>query len=241
MIGGELLNLRSTSTARVLLVASMVMAAISLVANLATFETAQLAERATVQTAMHASTVATITFSFVAGLVLSTSDYRFGRIDQLLLSTQSPSRILATKSAVGFGLGVVYGVLGSVVAVAVSTLYYRVNDAEIDLTSATVIRPLVGVTVAAGLFVVAGLGLGSLIRNQPFALGAGLVLVLVVQPPLLLGAPTVGRWFPGAAGLALTLAPDSAMLGQVAGGLVLLGWTAVAVLAGVLRLQRTGA
>ena len=217
------------------------MAAVSLLANLATFDSNDLAEESTIQVAMHASTVATITFSFVAGLVLSTSDYRFGRMDQLLLSSPSTRSILGGKSVVGFLLGVIYGVLGSVVAVLVTAVYYQVNDVAIDLTSATVVRPLVGVTIASGLFVVAGIGLGSAIRNQPFALGAGLVLMLVIQPPLLLGAPDVGRWLPGAAGLAMTLAPDSAMLSQSGGTVVLIGWTIVALGAGAWRLNRAGA
>lgn len=218
----------------------MIMAAASLLANLATFDADELSRPATIQQAMHASTVATIVFALVAGLVSATSDYRFGRIDQLLLTTPNPRSIVATKAAVGSIVGVIYGVAGSAVALAVMTTYYRLNDVTLDVTSAAIMRPLVGVIAASAFFAVMGIGAGHAIRNQPAALVGGLVVMLVVQPPLLLGLPDLGRWLPGAAGLAMTLAPDPAMLQQGLGGLVLLGWTALAVAAGTHRLTVTG-
>lgn len=240
MIRSELLNLRSTMTARLLLLGSMAMAAISLLANLATFDTAELSQTANIEQAMHSSTVATLTFAFVAGLVTSTADYRFGRMDQLLLSSPKTSVVLVSKAAVGFCLGVLYGVLGSIVALGVLATYYSANDVTIDLTSTTVMLPLAGVIAGAGLFAVAGIGMGTAIRNQPLAIGGGLALLLVVQPPLLLGFPDLGRWFPGAAGLAMTLAPDPAMLGQATGGLVMVIWALFALAAGAHRLETTG-
>ena len=76
-----------------------------------------------------------------AGLVSSTSDYRFGRMDQLLLAEPRPSAVLATKNAIGFIVGVISGIsgisgiAGSEIALIVIALYYRMADASIDLTS----------------------------------------------------------------------------------------------------------
>lgn len=237
----EVLNLRSTPTARLLLIGSMVMAAVSLLANLAVFDTAELAERATIEQVMHASTVATMTFALLAGVVGSTSDYRFGRSDQLLLSDPRPGAVLATKAIAGSLLGVLYGLAGGAVAVVVTWAYYRSNDAAIDLTSQIVVRPLIGVVIAGALFAAVGVGLGTAIRNQPAAIVASLAALLVVQPPLLLGLPAVGRWLPGAAGLALTLAPDTELLGQAMGAVVLFAWAGIALWLGNHRFKITGA
>jgi len=241
MIRSEFLNLRSTPTAWILLACSIVMAAVSLLANLSVFDTTELAATASIEQAMHSSTVATMTFALIAGIVGATSDYRFGRMDQLLLSNTRPSHVIASKTFVGFVLGVLYGTAGSAVALTVMSIYYRVNDVAIDLTSWFVVGPLLGVVLASGLFVVLGIGLGSVIRNQPAAIATGLALLLVLQPPMLLGLPDVGRWLPGAAGLSMTLAPDSALLGQAAGAIVLIAWVIVAVVAGDRRLRSLGA
>jgi len=229
LIRSELLTLRSTSTARALLVASMVMAAVSMLANLATFDSTELPLTTTMQQIMHASTVATLTFALVAGIIGATSDFRFGRMDQLLLSQARTSSVLTAKAIVGFGLGMLYGLAGSVIALGVVSLYYRANDVAIDLLSTVILRPLAGAILASALFVSLGLAIGMVVRNQPIALGGGLALLLIVQPPLLLGLPDLGRWLPGAAGLSMTLAPDPALFGQAAGTAVLVGWSVLAL------------
>ncbi len=221
----EFLNVRSTPTAKVLLVASTVMAAGSLIANLATFATADLSASATLEQAMHASTVATLTFALVAGVVGATSDFRFGRMDQLLLTAPRRWPVLATKSALGLLVGMVYGVAGSVVALGGVWSWYRWKEVPVDLTSDVVMLPLVGVIIGSGLFMIIGIATGVAVQNQPLALGGALGLLLIVQPTLLLGLPDIGRWLPGAAGLSLTLSPDPSLVGQVPGGLLLLGWT----------------
>lgn len=241
MIRSELLNMRATVTARILLVASMLMAAASLLANVAAVDDTKLASTSTIEQLMHSSTVATLTFALVAGLVSATSDYRFGRIDQLLLSDPRPSAVLRVKTIVGAIVGLIYGVAGSIVALVVIWMTYRFKDAAIDLTSSTVMLPLLGAIFASSLFVAIGIGVGTAVRNQPAAIAGSLAVLLVVGPPLLLGAPDIGRWLPGSAALAMTLAPDPAMIGQIPGGVVLAAWTALALWAGDLQLKRLGA
>lgn len=236
----EALNVRSTLTARLLLVGSMVMAAVSLLANLSVLDDVELAATSSIERLMHSSTVATMTLAFVAGLVSATTDYRFGRTDQMLLTEPRPAALMASKTVVGSIVGVLYGIAGSVVAVVVMGIWYRVSDVTIDLTSASVVRPLIGVILAAALFVAMGIGLGSAVRNQPAAIAGGLALLLIVQPPMLLGLPGVGRWLPGAAGLSLTRAPDPNLLGQLSGGVVLVAWALLALVAGTRRLATTG-
>lgn len=233
----EILNVRSTPTAKLLLLASMVMAVASLSANLAAYPTEELAAESTLAQLMHSSTVATLTFALVAGVVGATSDFRFGRMDQLLLTEPRRGVVLACKAVVGFLLGVIYGIAGSVAALAGLWSWYQFKDVPVDLTSSVVARPLLGVIVGSGLFVMIGVAVGIAVKNQPMALGGSLALLLIVQPTLLLGVPDVGRWLPGAAGLSVTVVPDPALISQIPGGLLLAAWTVVAMAVAHRRLQ----
>jgi len=240
MISGmrsDLKNVAATPTAWVLLAASMVMAVVSLVANMSTFETSELAETGSIAVAMHASTVATMTFALIAALVSATSDYRFGRIDQQLLSQPRAHSVFSPKAAVGTVVGLVYGLAGGATAVVAVKVLYSVQDVPLELGQRAVVEPVLGVVVASALFALFGIGAGSAIRNQPFAVVGGLVLLLVIQPPLLLGLPEVGKWLPGAAGLALTVSPDESLVAPLTGGFVLAAWAGVASLVGVVRLR----
>lgn len=241
MIRSELRNLRATATARILLLASMVMAATSLLTNIAVVDDSELGSTSTIEQLMHSSTVATVTFALIAGLVTATSDYRFGRIDQLLLSEPRPSVVLRAKTIVGALAGLAYGVAGGVVALVAIGLTYQIKGVDIDLTSSTVMLPLLGALGASSLFVAIGIGVGTAVRNQPAAVAGSLAVLLIVGPPLLLGLPDIGRWLPGSAALAMTLAPDPAMVGQLTGSVVLAGWTALALWIGDRQLKRLGA
>jgi len=72
-------------------------------------------------------------------------------------------------------------------------------------------------------------GVGCLLRNQIAAI-VGFVVYIFVVGPILSGVPAtseVAQYLPYQAGNALgrlTSSVDAAMLGQVAGGLVLLAW-----------------
>ncbi len=219
----------------------MVMSAISLTANLAVIDESELGSLATLELAMHAATVATLTFSLIGAIVATTGDYRFGRIDQLLLTSPRPLPVLAAKSLVGAAVGLLYALCGSVVALVTLNAFYGWKDVPVDLASTTVIYPLIGAAAGSALFGAIGVGAGTAIRNQPVAVAGALVLLMIVQPPALLGIPEVGRWLPGAAGLAMTYAPDPELLSPLVGGMSGLLWTAVALLLGWFRLTRDGA
>lgn len=238
LVRSELLSMRSTPTAMVLLAGSIVMALASCVANLAIIESENLADAYSLQVAMHASTVPTLVFALVAGIVSATSDFRFARIDQLLLSEPRRARLLGAKAGVGAIVGMVYGLIGGITAIAAVAAFYAYRGVGVDLASELIVRPVIGVVVGAGLLAVAGIGIGTAIKNQPAAVAGSLALMLIVEPTALLGLPTIGRWLPGASGLALTASPDPDLLSPVGGGLLLLGWTALALVIGNDRLRR---
>lgn len=237
-VRADIANVRSTPTAKALLLGSAVMACLSCVANLSTIADAELRSPDTVQLAMHASTVATLVFALVAGVVSATADFRFGRVDQLLLTDPNRSLVLAAKALVAMLVGVVYGIVGSIVAVSATAGFFAVKGESFDMASEAVVRPLAGLLLGASLFGACGVAIGIAVRHQPAALAGSLAWLLIVEPTVLLGLPDVGRWLPGAAGLALTLSPDPNLLGQFPGAFLLLTWTAVASAIGLRAFRR---
>lgn len=226
----------ATPVARLLLVGSVVMAAMSCSANLAVLD--NLVGEEPVRVALHSATVPGLVFALLAGGYGASTDRRFGFVDQRLLTDPSRARWLAAKAAVQALVGVGYGILAAATAIATSSAVFAMRGESFDVGSMAVSRALLGVAVAAPLFAVLGTAAGSLTSNTPAVVAGLLVWMLVVEPPAVLGLPAIGRRFPGAAGLALTYSPDPDLLGQLAGGLTLLVYSTVAIALVAHRLER---
>ncbi len=232
-------NVRSTPTAKALLAGSVVMAVASCVANLSTVADSELSSVATIELAMHSSTVTTLIFSLIAGVVSSTADFRFGRIDQLLLSEPNRAVLLAAKVMVGAVVGVVYGVIGSMVAVATTASYFVANGASLDVGSNAVIHPLIGLLLGTAMFGAVGVSVGTVVQSQPAAIAGSLAWLFIVEPTALLGLPDVGRWLPGVSGLALTASPNPDLLDQIPGGILLVCWFVFSLAVALMRFRRS--
>ncbi len=237
VLKAEALTARTSATTKLLLLASVVMAAVSAVANLSTVD--DLASDDTLRLAMHASTVATMIFSLLAGLVATTAAFRFGSIDQRLLSAPVRSTPLAAKVIGAGATGFVFGVVGAAAAVAITASYYSFNDVAFSATSPLVTKALLGILIAAPLYAMGGAAIGFLVRNQPLAVGGSMAWLLVIEPTFIIGLPKVGKWLPGAAGVALTNSPDPGLLAQVPGGLILALFVAVVLGFAALRFRVT--
>ncbi len=223
-LSADLLVAIGTPGTWMLLAGSVVMAVVFAVANLSRLDV--LASEQSVRIAMHSATVAPLVFAAIAGAVATTSDLRYATIDQRLLSNPSRLRWFVTKEITSATIGAVYGLVGVGVAALSVYGYYSVSNVPLALGSDPVLRALVGTVLATPLLAVAGAAVGLLIRSQPGTVGAVVVWLFVIEPPVLLGVAAVGRWLPGAAALALTNSPDPDLLSQPMGALVLATWTA---------------
>ena len=235
----EISAARMTPTTAVLLGGSMVMAAGSCLASLAAAPAGGRTSAETLRVTMHSSTVATVVFAMVVGVVITTADFRFSRMDQLVLSQPDRRLVALAKAVVGGMVGMLYGLVGAIVALATTAGVLMAYGESFDAGSAVIVRPLLGAIPAAGLLAVVGVGIGLVVQNQPLALGGSLALLLVVEPTVLVGLPDVARWLPGASALAVTYAPDAALLSQGSGLVLLAMYSAVAVWFGARRLAAT--
>jgi hypothetical protein len=233
----ERLTVFGTPAARVLLGASVVMAALSCAVTL-TAGTA-LEDPETIRLAMHASTVATLVFSLVAGLYSATTDHRFGLVDHRLLGEPRRSSVFSAKALGAVMTGLAYGVAGAVTAGATVWAWFAWNGGAIDLSSPVVLRALVGLVFGCALYAPIGVAVGTMVRSQPMAIGGALAWLMIIEPVIVTGASQVGRVLPGAAGLAVTYSPDPALLGQVTGAWLLAAYALAAAVAAGLVFNRT--
>jgi hypothetical protein len=111
-----------------------------------------------------------------------------------------------------------------------------------SLTSNGNLAVLASIPLAAAIFAIVGVGLGSLASEQ-LATVTGLLIFLYVAEPLLTHVPALSPWtayLPGVADDAMTQASQTGvhLLPPWLGGAVFAGWAAAFAIAGAVRIIR---
>jgi hypothetical protein len=166
-------------------------------------------------------------FSAIAGVLLVTSEYRFGTIRPTLLFTPSRSRLLTAKLVAATLTGAVFGVAGGGLGWAIGYTILKSRGIPFVLNSGDIELLVLGGLSAVATWGALGAGLGAIIRNQV----AGIITLLAwgfVVDNLLYGLlPSVGRFTPTRAQDALIGMRMSHLLSPGVGALVLLAWIAL--------------
>ena len=178
-------------------------------------------------------------FSALAGILLVTSEYRYGTIRPTFLFTPKRLRVLGAKLAAGVLAGIIFGIIGEALSYGIgyACLAGRGIDYNLDAGQTTLL--LLGTVAATAVWGGIGVALGALIRNQVGAI-IGLLAWGFLAENLLFGlAPKVGRFGPVHAQDALAGLNVEHLLNPTPGALVLVAWAAVLSVAGVrLALRR---
>lgn len=169
----------------------------------------------------------------ILGVLAFTQELRHGTATSTFLVEPRRSRVLVAK---WLALALVSAVIAAatlVVSITVSVVLIRSRGG--DVTAAAQFWQM----VAAGFVVMAaygviGVAVGALVRNQIAAVVGVLVWMLAVEQIAIPAFPALGRWMPGGATNALlqlgpAISLDGKLLSAPVGGLVLVGYTAVAV------------
>jgi ABC-2 type transport system permease protein len=177
-------------------------------------------------------------FSALAGIMLITSEYRYGTIRPTFLFSPRRSRVLAAKLAAGLLAGLVFGVVGQALgsAIGIAILDARGIPYAPD-TGATALL-LGGTLAASALWGAIGVGLGAIVRNQVGAIIALLAWGFVVENLLFAFVPSVGRFAPVHAQNGLFGLTTKHLLSPAAGGATLIAWTAALAAVGVVLAAR---
>ncbi len=178
-------------------------------------------------------------FSALAGIMLVTSEYRFGTIRPTFLFTPKRSRVITAKLAAGLLAGIVFGLVGEGLGFAVgyATLAGRGVDYALNVDQTVLL--LLGTLAGVALWGALGVGLGAVVRNQVGAIIGLLAWGFVVENLLFAFVPSVGRFGPAHASDALIGLTTNHLLPAAAGGATLIAWaTAFALAAFALTARR---
>jgi ABC-type transport system involved in multi-copper enzyme maturation permease subunit len=187
-----------------------------------------------------ASTV--LFFTLMLGVLTITTEYRHGSIASALLVEPDRRRLLAAKLVAVTILGAALGLLTAALCLCIGEAILPGRGYPLGLSAGQVLELLAGMTAAGGLTAALGAGVGALVRRQTAAV-VGIILYLVLIEPLLTGV--VIKWF-GHYAIGDTFvettgtAPVNGLadpFGQLAGGLLLLGWAALFAVIGAVVMQ----
>lgn len=165
----------------------------------------------------------------ILGIVAVTGEFANQTATPTFLATPRRRRVIAAKLATYAMVGLCYAAVCTVVVLAVALPWLAAENVPVVLSAPDLARTLIGVAVEVGIYAVLGVGVGCLARNQIAAI-VGFVVYVFVAGPILTGVHAtseVAQYLPYQAGNALgrlTSSAGAAMLGQISGGLVLLGW-----------------
>lgn len=236
MIRAELTKVR---TARTLLAVPLVAVAYAVLAFGPALTMSEADVRAltpdTLLTIARGPAIALAVLMLLLGVLASAGEFRHGTAAATLLVTPRRRDALRAKAAALAVVATVTAVVVEAVAIVLGVTFLRAHDVPIDVTGGEVLATVLGTVVAAVLYVLAGIGLGTLVRDQTAGVGAALAWVGIVEGavPVVLRKPWLFRWLPGGAANALVgvAKPPPDLLPAWASGLVLTGVVA-ALLAG---------
>jgi ABC-type transport system involved in multi-copper enzyme maturation permease subunit len=243
LVHAELLKLRTTRTARIVLAlaatgtAALTVAVLALAGRPGQPALGDDALRQLVGVPSGPLTLAAL----LLGILAMAGEFRHGTATPTFLVTPWRGRVVAAKLAASAVAGLALALVASVVVVAIAAGWLPAKGVHVPLADPGLAARVGGLAAAVALHAVLGTGLGAMLRNQFAALVAGLLLWQGGIEDLLvglLGRPGLERWLPEGAAAALTT-PGGTTLAMWGGGLVLAAYgVALAVVGGRLVVSR---
>jgi ABC-2 type transport system permease protein len=172
-------------------------------------------------------------FAALAGIMLVTSEYRYGTMRPTFLFTPARSRVLGAKLAAGVLAGIVFGIAGAVLGFAIAYACIAGRGIDYALSGGQTALLLLGTVGGTAMWGAIGVAVGALVRNQVGAIIGLLAWGFVVENLLFGLVPSVGRFGPTHAADALIGLTTDHLLHATAGGLVLVVWAAALSVVGI--------
>ena len=172
-------------------------------------------------------------FSALAGVLLVTSEYRFGTIRPTILFNPERSHVLTAKVVAGALAGIVFGVLGEAIGWAIGYAILDGRGITPVLSSGDIRLLTLGGLAGAALWGTIGAGLGAIIHNQVGGVITLLAWGLVVDSLLFGLVPSVGRFTPARASDALMGLRVHHLVSPGAGAITLIAWAGVLGIVGI--------
>lgn len=231
-IRAELLKLRSTRTTLGLILAMIALILLfTLLTGLLTHP-GGLASRQDQRQLLSLVSFAGV-FAALAGVLLVTSEYRYGTIRPTILFNPARSHLLSAKVVAGTLAGLAFGVLAEVIGWAIGYAILDGRGITVVLSSGDILLLTLGGLAGAALWGAIGAGLGAIIHNQIGAVVTLLAVGLIVDDLLFGLVPSVGRFTPTRASDALMGLRVDHLLSPGAGAITLIAWAGALAAAGI--------
>jgi ABC-type transport system involved in multi-copper enzyme maturation permease subunit len=232
----ELLKIRSTRTTAGLLIGLIVLVLLFIILSCTLSPAHQILTEQDQVNLLGIGSFGSI-FAALAGIMLVTSEYRFGTIRPTFLFNPSRRRLFTSKIEAGALAGLAFGVIGEGLVLAIGLTILKARDIPISLNGGNFAAVIVGTVVGAALWGVIGVGLGAIIPNQVGAVIALLAWGFVVENLVFGLLPSVGRYLPVHAQNSMMGYNTAHYLSSSGGALVLVAWTVVLAAVGMTRLN----
>jgi len=172
-------------------------------------------------------------FSALAGVLLVTSEYRYGTIRPTILFTPRRGRVLAAKVVAATLAGIVFGAVGEALGWALGYAILSGRGITFALNGGDTVQLVLGALAGIALWGAMGAGLATTLRNQVGGVITLLAWGFVVSPLLFGLVPSVGRFMPSYAQDSVIGLTTQHLLTPAAGGVVLVGWAVLLAAAGL--------
>jgi len=231
-IKAELLKLRSTRTTIALMLAMMALILlITLLTGLLSHPSGLMGKE-NQRELLGVSGLAGV-FAALAGVLLVTSEYRFGTIRPTFLFNPVRSHVLGAKVVAGALAGIAFGILGEAIGWAVGYAVLAGRGVTVVLGSGDILLLTFGGLAGVALWGAIGAGLGAIIHNQVGAIIALLAWGFVVNNLLFGLAPSAGRFLPDRASDALMGFRQHHLLAPGPAAIILIAWAAAVAVVGI--------
>jgi hypothetical protein len=131
--------------------------------------------------ALLASADVAVLLAGVLGAMAAAGEHHHGTATATYLAEPGRRRVVAAKAAVCAVAGALTGLAAAVVSTGVAWAFLVADDLDRTVGAATVLRFGAGATLAGALLAVAGVGVGTLVRDQLDAVMGLLLWGLVVE------------------------------------------------------------
>jgi ABC-2 type transport system permease protein len=233
----ELLKIRSTRTTIGLLVGLVVLALLFTVLACIFTPSSQLFTEQDQSSLLSFGSVAGV-FAALAGVMLFTSEYRFGTIRPTSLFNPNRAHLFASKVTAGVISGFIFGVIGEGLVFSIGMVILKIRGVPIVMSGANMTELIVGAIIGTAVWGAIGVGLGSIVTNQ---VGAVIVLLawgFVVENLVFGFLPKVGRFLPVHSSDAMMGPIQDKLLPGNVGTLVTVAWALVLAVVGIALLKR---
>lgn len=182
-----------------------------------------------------------VLFAALVGAMSITGEIRHGTIRPTFLVSPRRGRVVAAKLWASTLIGAGFGLAASALAAGVGTAALRARGIDIRLDGGDYALLVAGGAAAAALWAVIGVGIGAVVRSQvPTVVGVSAWLLFVEGLLVgdVAGVADVGRFAPGALGMAASGQEPDTLVAPGVGLLLLALYAAAAAVAGALATSR---